>query len=184
MDASKRLAGHQVRCGSAVGRCPSATCCQQTLGWTPSVASFSIALGPRVVLFPLVHPVKLGNCLFDAVTYPPNQRLLYLNLVITDQVILEASFTKLKVLASSIIITRLLSLLQLKLHPRLEAPAPSRTMPTAQQQPIAQLTEQSSLSATQNLLAALVSELCFARNIFGVDCEPFMRAQPALRIFP
>ena len=57
-------------------------------------------------------------------------------------------------------------------------------MPTAQQQPIAQLTEQSSLSATQNLLAALVSELCFARNIFGGDCEPFMQAKPALRNVP
>ena len=35
----------------------------------------------------------------------------------------------------------------------------------------AQVTESQSLAATQNLLAALVSELCYARNIFQQDGE-------------
>jgi hypothetical protein len=39
------------------------------------------------------------------------------------------------------------------------------------------VTESQSLAATQNLLAALVSELCFARNIFSDDGES-LRALP------
>jgi hypothetical protein len=42
---------------------------------------------------------------------------------------------------------------------------------------IALVTESQSLAATQNLLAALVSELCFARNIFNEDGESTVPAK-------